>query len=254
MNKSCLFNHNNDERTKRTGENMIGCLCIHGFTGSPYEVEPLVNYLKEKTDWKIVAPTLPGHGETLSLKGVTYQQWLEHAEKELQMLLSQCEQVYIVGFSMGGLISVYLAERYPVEKLILLSAAAKYINVRQLITDICEMLKDAKNGQLLKNELFLRYKGKVFSTPLSATQQFRKMVKQVTPLIEKINVPTFIAQGLADGIVPPKSADFIYQKISSTDKEIYYSKTAKHHICHTGDKEELFNKIFTFLNRSSKVS
>nr|WP_100404052.1 alpha/beta fold hydrolase [Bacillus sp. FJAT-42315] len=232
---------------------MIGCLCIHGFTGSPYEVEPLANYLKEKTDWKIVVPTLPGHGETLSLKGVTYGQWLEYAEKELQLLLSQCEEVYVVGFSMGGLISVYLAEKYPVEKLILLSAAAKYINAGQLVMDIREMLKDAKNGQLFANELFSRYKHKLLSTPLSATRQFRKMVKQVTPLIEKINVPTFIAQGLADGIVPPKSADFIYRKISSEDKEVYYSKTAKHHICHTGDKEELFNKIFTFLNRSSKV-
>ncbi|MGM7636894.1 alpha/beta hydrolase [Bacillus sp. Hm123] len=233
---------------------MIGCLCIHGFTGSPYEVEPLANYLKEKTNWKIVVPTLPGHGETLSLKGVNYGQWLEHAEKELQTLLSQCEEVYVVGFSMGGLISVYLAEKYPVEKLILLSAAAKYINAGQLLVDIREMLKDAKNGRLVENELFSRYKNKLLSTPLSATQQFRKMVKQITPLIEKIHVPTFIAQGLADGIVPPKSADFIYRKISSEDKEIYYSKTAKHHICHTGDKEELFNKIFTFLNRSSKVS
>ncbi|WP_203364472.1 alpha/beta fold hydrolase [Bacillus sp. REN10] len=232
---------------------MIGCLCIHGFTGAPYEVEPLAEYLKEKTDWKVVVPTLPGHGEKLSLKGVTYQQWLEHAEKELQLLLSECEHVYMIGFSMGGMIALYLAEKYPVEKLILLSAAAKYINVGQLFTDIREMLKDARSGQLFENELFVRYKDKVLSTPLSATQQFRKMVKQITPLIEKINIPTFIAQGLADGIVPPKSADFIYQKISSKEKELYYSKEAKHHICHTGDKEELFNKIFTFLNRSSKV-
>ncbi|KPD00014.1 hypothetical protein LR69_01687 [Geobacillus sp. BCO2] len=40
---------------------MIGCLCIHGFTGSPEEVAPLADYLRERTDWVIETPTLPGH-------------------------------------------------------------------------------------------------------------------------------------------------------------------------------------------------
>lgn len=232
---------------------MIGCLCIHGFTGAPYEVEPLADYLREKTNWKIVMPTLPGHGETLSLKGVTYKQWIEHAEKELKNLLAECRTVYIIGFSMGGLIAAYLAEKYPVEKLILLSAAAKYINAGQLLRDIKEMWKDARSGQLNENELFLRYKSKFLLTPISATWQFRKMVVCSKPLFAKIQTPTFIAQGLADGIVPPQSAEYIYRRLSSDQKEIYYAPQAKHHICHTGDKEQLFEKIFTFLTGSSRV-
>ncbi|NQD52654.1 carboxylesterase, partial [Bacillus altitudinis] len=44
---------------------MIGCLCIHGFTGAPYEVEPLAEYLKQTTDWTVQSVTLPGHGEEL---------------------------------------------------------------------------------------------------------------------------------------------------------------------------------------------
>ena len=35
---------------------MIGCLCIHGFTGGPYEIEPLTTFLEEKTDWLISVP------------------------------------------------------------------------------------------------------------------------------------------------------------------------------------------------------
>ena len=232
---------------------MIGCLCIHGFTGAPYEVEPLAEYLHKKTTWKIVVPTLPGHGETLSLKGITYKQWIEHAEKEMKKLLAECDTVYVIGFSMGGLIAAYLAEKYPVEKLILLSAAAKYINVGQLFKDMKEMWKDARNGKLSENELFLRYKSKFLFTPISAAWQFRKMAAYSKPLFTKIQAPTFIAQGLADGIVPPKSAEYIYRRLPSSQKEIYYVPNAKHHICHTGDKEQLFEKVFTFLTRSSRV-
>ncbi|MBM7649404.1 esterase/lipase [Bacillus ectoiniformans] len=233
---------------------MIGCLCIHGFTGAPYEVEPLVAYLKDKTDWKVVAPTLPGHGDKLALKGVRHQQWLDHAEEELKLLLEECEQVYVVGFSMGGLIAIYLSEKYPVDKLVLLSAAAKYLNPVQMLADIWECLKDVKNGQLQNNELYLRYKEKVIVTPVSATWQFRKVVISTRPLLKKVNVPTLIAQGLSDGMVPPKSAEYIYQQIGSEHKEIYYSPAAKHHICHTGNQKGLFEKVFTFLTASSRVS
>ncbi|MFP3325017.1 carboxylesterase, partial [Planococcus sp. SIMBA_160] len=65
---------------------MIGCLCIHGFTGAPYEVEPLAQYLKQTTDWTVQSITLPGHGEELRLKGILYQEWIATAELELLSL------------------------------------------------------------------------------------------------------------------------------------------------------------------------
>lgn len=139
---------------------MIGCLCIHGFTGSPYEVEPLVDFLKKHTDWEIAAPTLPGHGETLQLKGVRYKDWIKHAEEELKKLMVKCETVYVIGFSMGGLIAAYLAVNYPVKKLVLLSPAAYYVNPKQLAADIRKMVKDTFRGELQNNDLYLRYKKK----------------------------------------------------------------------------------------------
>ncbi|PLR77363.1 carboxylesterase [Bacillus sp. V3-13] len=226
---------------------MIGCLCIHGFTGSPFEIEPLVNYLQERTDWEFSIPTLPGHGETLSLKGIHYKQWIEHAEKELQMLLKKCDKVYVIGFSMGGIIASYLAVHYPVAKLVLLSAAAYYVNPKQLASDIGIMVKDAVKGNLSENELFLRYKQKIISTPLSATIQFRRLVASIRPLLKQVQIPTFIAQGEADGIVPVKSARYLYDKIGTNHKDIKYVSNSGHLICHCDEKEQLFSEVFQFL-------
>ena len=36
-----------------------GVLFIHGFTGGPFEVRPLVNFLKMKTDWLICYTDVP---------------------------------------------------------------------------------------------------------------------------------------------------------------------------------------------------
>ncbi|MCA1057076.1 alpha/beta fold hydrolase [Rossellomorea aquimaris] len=226
---------------------MIGCLLIHGFTGGPYEVEPLADYLKERTDWKIVVPTLPGHGETLALRGVKHVEWIEHAEDQLKNLLEQCEKVYVIGFSMGGLIASYLTVNYNVDKLVLLSAAAYYVNIKQLMKDIGGMIKEGLQGKILENELYNRYKFKVTNTPILSTYEFKKVVQRARPLLHKVDVPTFIAQGENDGIVPPKSAKYIYETISSEEKNLYYSTKSKHLICHSEDKHELFGEIYHFL-------
>jgi carboxylesterase len=228
---------------------MIGCLCIHGFTGSPYEVAPLVSYLEKETNWLLKVPTLPGHGDELQLKGVTYQQWLQHAEQELEDLMVKCDTIYIIGFSMGGLIASYLATKYPVNKLVLLSAAAYYINLKQLAEDIKGMVRDTVKGELSRNELFLRYKKKITATPIGATIEFRKMVSLIRPLLSEVKAPTFIAQGESDGIVPIKSAQYLFETISASKKEILYIPESKHHICHCEQNELLFQRVLTFLQK-----
>lgn len=45
------------------------------------------------------------------------------AQKKLQNSLLKYDKVYLLGFSMGGVIVTHLASIYPVEKLILISTA-----------------------------------------------------------------------------------------------------------------------------------
>lgn len=226
---------------------MIGCLCIHGFTGAPYEVEPLAEFLSKRTDWIFSVPTLPGHGESLSLKGVYYQQWIEHAESELKKLIQICDEVYVIGFSMGGMIASYLAAKYPVDKLVLLSAAAYYVNPKQMASEMKSMLIDTFKGNLLNNELFQRYKRKIKATPITATLQFRRLVSSIKPILPQVEVPTLIAQGECDGIVPPKSAEYLYRTINAKTKRLTYIKDSNHHICHCVEKEALFSQVYDFL-------
>ena len=226
---------------------MIGCLCIHGFTGAPNEVEPLVDYLTEQTDWTFSVPTLPGHGETLSLQGVRYQEWIIHAEEELKKLMHSCDVVYVIGFSMGGMIASLLAAQYPVDKLVLLSAAAYYLNPRQMASELKMIVMDSLRGKLSDNELFQRYLRKIKETPITATIQFRRLVSFIKPFLPQIEVPTLIAQGECDGIVPPKSAEYLYRTIGAKQKKLTFIKNSKHHICHCEEKEALFSQVLDFL-------
>lgn len=233
----------------------IGVLMIHGFSGGPYEIQPLADYIKSKTNWIIETPTLTGHGEAkeLSLKGFKAEHWLMDAEIALRKLKKQVDEVYVVGFSMGGLIALYLVKRYKLQKLVLLSAAARYVAPSQILKDLRVIAEDAKNGHLKDNELFKRYEHKINRIPVSSTVQFMRIVKMVEPYIQSIQTPTYIVQGKLDGLVPYSTAQYLYNKMSSEEKYIYFSESGKHHICFSDDSDKWFLKVFLFLKGNSNV-
>lgn len=226
---------------------MKGCLVIHGYTGGPYEVEPLVDYLREKTDWKIEVPLLPGHGEKLALENVTYDKWIHAAETELKKMQAECKTVYVIGFSMGGMIAAYLAAKYKVDKLVLLATARKYLSFKYMSLYIGEVIGDGLRGKLHENDIYLHYKSKVGAVPFKANIEFMKLVSRTKLYLKDITSPVFIAQGQKDGLVPASTAYYLDKEIMSKQKEVVFFEQSNHLICLGHDKDVLNKMIYNFL-------
>lgn len=227
---------------------MIGCLLIHGFTGSPYEVEPLARHLSGR-GWRIETPILAGHegDPARSLRDVTWNDWVRSAEEVLQDMMLTCKQVYVIGFSMGGMIATYLAARYPIARLVLLNASVFYINPRQLFRDAAAIIKKHFTSETDAREAYRRYLKKATTTPPRAVIHFRHLVKVLRQELPNISVPTLIVQGGQDDLVEPRSASYIHSHIRSTEKYVHILPKSKHMICHDCEQEQLFALIDEFL-------
>ncbi|UCZ52618.1 alpha/beta fold hydrolase [Bacillus shivajii] len=226
---------------------MIGCLCLHGFAGTPKEIDVITKHF-EKKKWLVYSPVLPGHDDIeTGLKKVTYKEWVYAATVAVEELLKRCEKVYVVGFSMGGMIASYIASKYPVDKLVLLSAAAYYINPKQIVSEVTGWVLEGIRGSLDDVELYKFYREKIKKTPLVATKEFAKMVRQLRPYLDNIKAPTLIIQGESDGLVPRKSAQYIYEHIQSENKKLFYFPNAKHYIWFGDEREEMLKEIEHFL-------
>ncbi|HEU0037588.1 MAG TPA: alpha/beta fold hydrolase [Kofleriaceae bacterium] len=93
------------------GDDDLGVVLVHGFTGSPYEVRYLGEQLA-KAGYTVRAPLLPGHGTTIDdLDRTTWRDWSEHVERAVDALRVRCARVAIVGQSLGGLLALELASR-----------------------------------------------------------------------------------------------------------------------------------------------
>jgi esterase/lipase len=63
-----------------------GVLCLHGITGTPFEIRPLAEALARR-GCTVRAPMLAGHGRTLAdLAASGWQDWLRSAEEAFDEL------------------------------------------------------------------------------------------------------------------------------------------------------------------------
>ena len=96
--------------TKKDSDTAV--LFIHGILGTPRHFDFLLPLLPEK--WSCRTLLLPGHGGNCrDFSESSMDEWKAYCESALLELAANHKRVLLVGHSMGTLLSVYLAEKYP---------------------------------------------------------------------------------------------------------------------------------------------
>ena len=92
-----------------------GVLVLHGFTGSPVSMRPLGEAFAA-AGFAVELPRLPGHGtHPDDLGRTTWDDWLAEAERALAAVQARTPdgRTVVAGLSMGGALTLALAERHP---------------------------------------------------------------------------------------------------------------------------------------------
>ena len=105
--------------------NRIGCLLIHGFTSTPDSMRDIAVAVTKEC-YLSKAVLLPGHGTSPEdLADTTANDWIQYIEKQYLALMKECDQIVLIGQSLGGAIAAELASHHPqkINALFLLSPA-----------------------------------------------------------------------------------------------------------------------------------
>jgi carboxylesterase len=220
-------------------EKQTPCLLFHGFTGGPFEVQPLGDYLQKKGKTCSV-PKLPWHGENMAeLESKHWTDWVDSAEKQALWMEAKYGSFDLVGFSMGGLLTAYLASRYPVRRLVLINTPIVYVSPVRLLKVIREDWRYRGIGT---------HFNKMKSTPIRAAWQFTRLVRHLKPELSHVSIPTLIVQSKQDHVIHPLSARYIYGKVGGYRKLTWYPKS-KHLICLGEEAPQLFKEVNAFLEK-----
>lgn len=217
------------------------CLIIHGFGGNYNEISPLAKSLK-RAGYEVACPALAGHtGKRSDLKRAGYADWIESAEQSFLEMQPHFSKIYIIGFSMGGLIAFNLALKYRAAGVVTINTPIFYWDIRKILSNIC-------TGFTGGNSLSLkRYLKATVKFPPRALLNFRLLLRKTKPLINNIECPVLITQGLDDDTTRSESAGYIFNSVNSKEKHIKFYKKADHLMLHSPAATDIIQDIKDFL-------
>lgn len=89
---------------------------------------------------------------------------------------------------------------------------------------------------------------------MSAFHELLELSREVRMNLDKIYAPILIIHSREDDLTSTKSANEVYNNISSADKNLIILENSYHMVLYDNEKEFVFDKSLEFLNSHSKCS
>ena len=184
-------------------------LLVHGFTGSPWEVRPLGEALAER-GYYVRGIRLPGHGGAPeAMEQVSFRDW-EQAVEDALVALAGYRRLFVAGLSMGALLALQAAARYPrnVTALALLAPAMRFRDLRLRAMRYLRFLPvEAARPWVAKLSTDLQDPGErahapmMTRFPLARVRDFWEVRQRARDLLGQVQAPTLVAMATHDHVV-----------------------------------------------------
>jgi acyl-CoA synthetase (AMP-forming)/AMP-acid ligase II/esterase/lipase len=239
------------------GGNGLGVVLVHGFLASPAELKRLGERIAA-AGHPVIGVRLKGHGTSPhDLATRDWKEWLDAVQRGCEIISPFAKRVCLVGFSTGGSLSLIMAAQRP-EKLAgvaVVSAPLKFRNKNLVFVPLLHgASKLMKYVPATDNRLAFRVNESEHphinyrNIPTKGIYELRRAVAAMNAVLGDVVCPAVIMQGDSDAVVDPHSADLIYRKIGSTDKQLQMIESDRHGILNEdiGDTQD---KVLAFLAR-----
>jgi len=202
----------------------IGILLFHGFTATTVEVRLMAKFLNDM-GFTVRGPLLPGHGKTVDdMNAFSWQDLIACAEDNYAVLKQKCDKVFVMGESMGGLLTLALSMRHPeIEGMMVFAPALIVPGLSK-----AEWLWPFKSYIWKKNiDETMEWQG--FNVvPLHAAAQLSKLQRFIRNNLSKVTVPALIFQGKLDKSIDLLSSVRVLESIQSEEKELIWLENSTH--------------------------
>jgi carboxylesterase len=230
-----------------------GVLLVHGFLGSPFEMKYPAQALID-AGYTISVPRLPGHGTSLEdMAQSTGRDWLGAARDAYYELASFCDDIYLAGLSMGGILSLLLAFEFNPRKIVLISTPRRIPDRRAvlapLVRPFIKIIRHIDEEKGLDDpearKLHVCYSDGV---PVMAAWHLRRLINAAMKVLPRVTSDALIIQSRRDRVVPADSMDYIAGNIGSARKETRWLERGNHTVTVDIGKEDVAEMIIEFLD------
>lgn len=256
----------------RMGAGDTGALLIHGYLATPEEMRGLAKHLAQN-GLRVYAPLVAGHGTTFSeFRQTTWRDWHASVESALAELQGECTRVFAVGMSLGGLQALHLAAHHPelAGVVALAPPAVLFFDERRFWRKSSDLKlwalsrmpylaklyrgepsdavprflhADIRDEDARKRHVYYAF------NPASGVLELLKYAAHVRAELAQITQPLLLLHSPLDHTVPPKSSEFVLERVGSTDKTLDLETAANswHVLVEDVDAESVYNAVCEFM-------
>ena len=233
---------------RRSGGAALGILMTHGLAGSTYDLRPLADWLNDKLNATVLIKRLAGHGMTL-------RDWRQSLNEGLAEL-HQCDHLFLIGNSFGGNLMIDLALRCqrPVAGLVLLSTPiftnGEWWQRAILPLVIPWRFSIRKHWIKYEGEADYLKRGSYLEVPLATYREFLWILRFISrEQVPEIHQPTLMIYSKHDVVIKPHSAEYIYRRLPSRDKQLFWLDDSYHSPLSSKRTADVFREVTEFIKR-----
>jgi carboxylesterase len=252
----------------------VGCVLVHGFTSTPFEMRGLGAYLAEQ-GISAYAPLLAGHGTSPEeLQHTTWVDWYASVNDALDLMMARCRRVYLVGLSLGGALTLFTAAQrrhdptlHPDPS----AVATKGQALAGIVAMSSPIYLPPGLGSALRGlipgvpyvEKFFRdiedpearaaHVGYTRSS-VAAMASLIEFLEPVRKALPRVKVPTLVIYARHDHVVPCVSSHYIYSRVGTADKRMLALHRGFHIVTVDTDREKVFEGVHSFISEREKGS
>lgn len=237
----------------------IGCLVQHGFTGAPKEMRWLGEYLNQQ-GYTVCGMRLTGHAtQPEDMIRSRWQDWLASVEDGYNLLCSCTEQVFLLGLSMGGILSLISAARLPIRGVVALSTPYKLpddprLKHLKLISKFKPYMPKNKEGpgagwfgDAWKQHVAYP------QNPVRCIAELNELLGVMRASLLKVQVPVLLISSRDDHYIVEGSMDAVYEALGTSDKQKIWIEGSGHVITEEPQREVVFKAAADFIQRVSRA-
>ncbi|MEV4649261.1 alpha/beta fold hydrolase [Saccharopolyspora sp. NPDC049357] len=232
------------------GSDDIGVLLCHGFTSTPQSMRGWAEHLAE-AGHTVRCPLLPGHGTRWQeLNRTTWRDWYGAVEQALDELRDRCRSVFVFGLSMGGTLTLRLAEQHPdIAGIVLVNPSVmtlrKEAKLLPLLSRVVPSMA-AIAGDIAKPEVVeLAYS----RLPLRGMASLQQLWGVVRADLGSVRQPLLLLRSAVDHVVEPENSAIVLSEVGSQEvtevvlDDSYHVATLDH------DAPRIFSDSLEFVQR-----
>ena len=235
------------------------CLLIHGFTGTPKEMRWMGEYLSQR-GYTALGVRLAGHATTpKDMIASRWTDWTVSVEDASALLRGLTEDIFLIGLSMGGILSLLMSTRLKVRGVIAISTLYKLPDDPRLrcIKWISRFMtfmpksKEAPGAGWFDQEAWKDHVSYP-QNPVLSIGELDKLLHEMRAALPNVNLPVLLIHSKNDKYVLPENIDLLEAAlINASDKTKLYITGSGHVVTRDAAREQVFESVVEFIQRIS---